>query len=449
MKPNGKSQTKWPGAKLWPLVKIKPYPNNARVHPEDQIALLAKMIAEHGPDQPIVVDEAGVILKGHGRLAAAVQIGLMSFPVVQRLGLNDAQKRAIRVADNKITEMGRWDDALLKVELTDLKALDFDLQSLGFQPVELDGFLNEVSPEAEIAPEPPKNPIVRRGDLWTLGEHRLLSGDATSADDVGRLLDGEKPHLMVTDPPYGINYDPTWRDRAGINRLGPAASGKIIADDRVDWREAWSLFDGSIAYIWHGSLFSPQVAESLQSCGFVLRSQIIWAKNVLVMGRGDYHPKHEPCWYAVRGKGNWTGDRKQTTVWEIASPLQIMSGSKEEKMEHPTQKPIECMKRPIENNSTRGDAIYDPFVGSGTTLIAAEMTERRCYAIEIEPAYCEVVIQRWQKFTGKQATLDGKTFEQVAKERSNARPKRKPASMGPARAGNGLSAGGLAAAAKS
>ena len=221
-----------------------------------------------------------------------------------------------------------------------------------------------------------------------------MCGNSTSADDVKKLLGMAKPHLMVTDPPYGVEYDAEWRKERGISNGG--AFGKVLNDDKADWREAWALFPGHIAYVWHADLRANSVFDSLIACDFKMRAQIIWAKNSLVMGRGDYHFQHEPCWYAVKGKGNWTGDRKQTTLWEIDKPQKSETG-------HSTQKPVECMRRPIVNNSAIGDCVYDPFLGSGTTVIAAQTTERQCYGMELNPAYVDIAVRRWQDFTGKKA----------------------------------------------
>ena len=209
------------------------------------------------------------------------------------------------------------------------------------------------------------------------------------------------PHLMVTDPPYGVEYDADWRNkalRADGTPIAGCAVGKVLNDDRADWREAWALFPGDVAYVWHAGSRSHVVADSLVACGFNLYSLIVWGKNTLIIGRGHYHPKHEPCWYAVRkGKtGHWQGDRKQTTLWSIDKPQKSETG-------HSTQKPIECMRIPIENNSRAGDAIYEPFSGSGTTIIAAEQTGRICYAMELSPNYVDVAVRRWQQYTGKRA----------------------------------------------
>ena len=213
---------------------------------------------------------------------------------------------------------------------------------------------------------------------------------------------------MVTDPPYGVRYDPEWRNRAGLGST--KRTGKVQNDDRADWREAWALFAGEVCYVWHGALHAATVANSLEANGFLVRAQLIWAKQSLVMGRGHYHWQHEPCWYAVRGTGHWVGGRKQTMLWQIATHGQDIETT------HGTQKPVRCMQRPIENNSVAGEAVYDPFCGSGTTIIAAETTSRKCYAIEVSPSYVDVAVLRWEAFTGKSATLasDGRTFTDVA-----------------------------------
>ena len=217
---------------------------------------------------------------------------------------------------------------------------------------------------------------------------------------------------MVTDPPYGVEYDAEWRLRAGLNDV-TAAHGKVLNDDRADWREAWELFPGDVAYVWHAGLFAQVVAESLQSCDFQLRSQIIWAKTRFALSRGHYHWQHEPCWYAVKkgAKGHWHGDRSQATLWEIEH-IKSETG-------HSTQKPIDAMRIPILNNSKRGDAIYEPFCGSGTTLISCELEGRKCYASELNPPYIDVIINRWQELSGEQAVLDGdgRTYHEMTDER--------------------------------
>ena len=284
-------------------------------------------------------------------------------------------------------------------------------------------------------PEVEEQAVSRLGDVWVLGKHRLVCGDSTDHTDVGACLAGVKPHLMVTDPPYGVNYDPAWRERLGIDP-GTLATGKVLNDDRADWREAWALFPGDVAYVWHAALQSRPVIESLEAAGFVVRAQIIWDKTRLVIGRGDYHWQHEPAVYAVRkGRtGHWEGGRSQTTVWQIPHRRND-SG-------HGTEKPVECMKRPIENNSSPGQAVYEPFCGSGTTIIAAEMTGRSCHAIELNPAYVDVAIRRWQAFTGDAAVLAGNgcTFDQATvdvRRASTAATDRSEPDRPPRQPGNG------------
>jgi DNA modification methylase len=336
--------------------------------------------------------------------------------VIELAHLSERQKRAYILADNRLAEQAGWDRELLALEVADLSELGVDLGSLGFEAAEIDALLRGGAPDPreEETPEPPLVPVSRPGDLWRLGPHRLLCGSATVAGDVARLLGGVRPHLMVTDPPYGVEYRPDWRNAAGLSAT--KRTGKVMNDDRADWREAWALFPGDVAYVWHGALHATTVAESLLACGFAIRSQIIWAKERLVLSRGDYHWQHEPCWYAVRAKakGHWNGDRKQTTLWQIPSRDQDVATV------HGTQKPVEAMRRPMLNNSSPGQPVYEPFMGSGTTLIAAETSGRIALGIELDPAYVDVAVTRWQAFTGEEATLDGdgRTFGEIAAARA-------------------------------
>lgn len=407
----------WPATevKLRPIGDIKPSPRNVRLHSERQIDQIRQSLRDYGWTTPVLVDEDGQLIAGHGRLEAAKREGIAEVPVAVAAGWTEAQRRAYALADNKIALNSTWDEAALGIELSELSGLGVDLGTLGFDPIEVaalsptGGHTGLTDPED--APEPPADPISLRGDLWALGKHRLLCGNCTNPDDVKRVLGDVAPHLMVTDPPYGVNYDP---GAARAPTVG-SARGKVANDDRADWREAWELFPGDVAYVWHGMLHAATVFESLRAARFEIRAEIVWAKSQLVLSRGHYHPQHESCWYAVRGKGHWSGDRKQTTLWHIEKPRKSETG-------HGTQKPVECMKRPIENNSSPGQAVYEPFSGSGTTIIAAEMTGRACHAIEIEPGYVDVAVRRWQDFTGQKATLegDGRTFEEIAAERARA-----------------------------
>ncbi len=405
----------------WPIEKLRPYARNAKMHGDDQVAKIAASMAKFGWTVPCMVADDGELIAGHGRVLAATMLGLSEVPVIRLGHLDEAERRAYRIADNKLTEMGDWDEAVLRDEIAGLLAEDFDLTLLGITDEDLDALLQDPDDVGAIegeddVPEAPGDPINRLGDLWVLGNHRLLCGDATVATDVERVLGTVRPQLMVTDPPYGVEYDPGWRNKTGVSAT--KRTGRVLNDDRADWREAWALFPGDVAYVWHGALHATIVAESLTAAGFNVRSQIIWAKDRLVLSRGDYHWQHEPCWYAIKktGKGHWAGDRKQTTLWQIANKDQDSTTV------HGTQKPVECMRRPILNNSSPGQAIYEPFMGSGTTLIAAETTGRVCLGIELNAAYVDVAVQRWQQFTDQAAVLaeTGEKFADLRAKRQAA-----------------------------
>jgi DNA modification methylase len=424
---------------MWPVDRLKPYANNPRKHPDKAIAMLAEGIAKLGFRNPIQVDGEDVIIAGHTRLLAAKKAGLAKVPVIVHADMSPSEAAALRVADNKLAELTDWDMDLLAHELRALDEEDFGFDGLGFTSDEIDeilGMSDEDKERAEEAPPCPVIPVTAAGDVWLMGRHRIVCGDSTKAEDVGKALNGVSPNLMVTDPPYGVEYDPTWRTKAGVGSAG-AAKGKVLNDDRADWREAWALFPGSVAYVWHGGLHAGVVAESLAASGFGIRAQIVWVKTRLTLSRGQYHWQHEPAFYGVKGDedgwtpkdryeaehdlsayavkmgstADWRGGRKQSTVWFIEH-LKSDTG-------HGTQKPIECMRRPILNNSSPGQAIYEPFSGSGSTLIACEITGRNCHAVELSPAYVDVAVLRWQKFTGGIATLegDGRSFDEVAAAR--------------------------------
>jgi len=407
-----------------PLDRVLPYAENARTHSPAQVAQIAASIAEFGFVNPVLVDAEGVLIAGHGRVMAARQLGLASVPALRLGHLSPAQARALRLADNQIALNSGWDESLLAAEIARIRdEAVVDLDVLDFSGMELDRLLASLALEAggdlaqddldAPAPERPTEPVTRPGDLWWLGRHRLLCGDATSAGDVARLLAGARPHLMVTDPPYGVEYDPSWRNQAGVSAT--LRTGRVANDDRADWREAWSLFPGDVAYVWHAGVHARTVIESLEAAGFAIRSQIVWGKPRLVLGRGDYHWQHEPCLYAVRkgATGHWQGARDQTTLWSIGN------GAEDLATVHGTQKPVECMRRPMLNNSRPGDAVYEPFCGSGSTIIAAETIGRACFAMEIDPGYCDVTVQRWQEATGEAAVLavEDRVFADIAAAR--------------------------------
>ncbi|MBR1285370.1 site-specific DNA-methyltransferase [Bradyrhizobium sp. AUGA SZCCT0177] len=382
----------------WPLDRLIPSARNARTHSAGQVAEIAGSICAFGFSNPILVGEGADIIAGHGRLAAARNLGLSEAPVVVVRGLSEAQRRQLVLADNKIALNAGWDAEMLSLELADLSAIGADLSMLGFTTKELSAALSRVDTgltyEDKI-PDVVEVAVSRPGDIWQLGPHRVACGDSRDAGLVKSLLAGAVPQLMVTDPPYGVEYDPQWRHRRGVNNS--ARKGKIKNDEIADWTPTWDLYPGEIAYVWHGALRASIVAESLAKSRFAIRAQIIWAKERLVMSQGDYHWQHEPCWYAVRKKGNWTGDRKQTTLWSIPT------GGQDAETKHATQKPVECMRRPMLNNSGPGQAVYEPFLGSGTTLIAAQSCGRVCFGIEIDPLFVDVAIRRWQAFTGENA----------------------------------------------
>jgi DNA modification methylase len=395
-----------------------PYARNARTHSDSQVAQIAGSIQEFGFTNPVLIDSANGIIAGHGRVMAAQKLGLQSVPCIRLGYLTDAQKRAYILADNRIALNSGWDDAMLEVELAELHADEFDLGLLGFDADELSKLMSYDMPaetpvevtEDEV-PEPPADPITKPGDLWILGEHRLLCGDSTKAEDVRRLLEDRVPFIMVTDPPYGVEYDADWRNEAlaGKPRAdgrvggGGRAVGKVTNDDQFDWTESYKLSPCHVAYVWHAGKYSANVCANLQSASFEMRCQIIWKKSHFAIGRGHYHWGHEPAWYACRsgGSSKWCGDRTQSTIWEIQKPQKSETG-------HSTQKPVECMARPIRNHGDVDDDVYDPFLGSGTTLIAAEQLNRKCYGMEISPQYCDVIVKRWETLTGKTATLEAR-----------------------------------------
>ena len=334
--------TVFPPYKPRPLADLVPYARNARTHSDAQVAQIAASIREFGFTNPVLVDAEGGVIAGHGRLLAARKLGMTEVPTLELSHLTAAQRRAYILADNRLALSARWDEDLLRIELGDLQADGFDLKFTGFDMDEIAGLM--AAPitgltDPDDVPAAPETPVSRPGDVWLLGRHRLACGDSTDPGTVERVLAGVRPHLMVTDPPYGVEYDPTWRNRAGLGSTQRV--GRVENDDRADWREAWALFPGDICYVWHGALHASTVAESLVAFGFQIRAQVIWAKDRLVLGRGHYHWQHEPAWYAVRdkGMGHWSGDRKQTTLWQIASRAQ------DTETVHGTQKPVECMRR--------------------------------------------------------------------------------------------------------
>ena len=426
---------------LWPIDRLIPFARNPRTHSDAQVAQIARSIEEFGFNNPILVDTKDGIIAGHGRLLAARKLKRTEVPVIVLDHLTEAQKRAYIIADNQLALNAGWDEELLRAELAALQNEEVNLDLIGFEDAELARLLalNDAAglTDEDAVPDPPQDPVSRLGDLWLLGPHRVLCGDATSADAVARLCgtaaDRRQPLLLVTDPPYGIGLDSEWRDRAGLNGKGPAepsymkhrteghTNTSISSDTRADWSEAYELLpDLHVGYVWHASKYTSEVLAGLLRIGFVHHQQLIWNKGRTVLTRTHYWFQHEPCWYVRKKNAPWYGKPgENSTVWDSPSPKFIMGGSDEEKFDHPTQKPVELMRRPILNHTRPGEVVYDPFLGSGTTLVAAEATNRVCYGLEIDPKYMDVIIERWQSFTGKKAILDGdgRTFEEIALER--------------------------------
>jgi DNA modification methylase len=440
----------WPASKveLRPLEKIIPYPKNPRTHPPEQIELLARLMREEGVTAPILVDEEGVIIYGHGRHLAATQNGFKKYPVVIATGWSEQKKRAARIQDNQVALLSGWDSTLIGGELAELKASGFDIPLLGFPEFQLAGWGivsgTEGQQSAESVPEPSENPIPLLGDLWILGNHRLLCGDSTRDSDVKRLMDGGVAKLFATDPPYAVGYSggshpKTKANRGAANRnknwveykeagLGEgerdddkgaeifyAAFVKAAVDNAIDQRAPW--------YCWHASRRQAMVEKVWIAAGAFVHQQIIWVKSRGVLTYSHYLWQHEPCLFGwikgKRPKSNRIVGGTLSTIWDVPN-------AEIDSTEHPTSKPTKLFRIPMEQHTANGDICYEPFSGSGSQIIAAEMTSRRCFALEVSPTFVQVAIERWQNFTGRRATLDGKTFTEVQRERQK-RGRRKAA----------------------
>ncbi|MBM3467479.1 MAG: DNA modification methylase [Alphaproteobacteria bacterium] len=387
------------------LACLKEYPNNPRKISKEMLDKLASHIKEDGYHQRIIVDNDYTIIGGHQRKKALYMAGYDDETEIEVLmpsrKLTPEEIDRLNIRDN--LAFGEYDFDVLTERFDMDELLSFGMDKDMLAPVFDKAILEEIVEEENIEVE--VEAIARLGDIYLLGSHRLMCGDSTNPQHVEKLMDGASPILMVTDPPYGVNYEPEWRNEVG---KGTRNTGKVLNDDRYDWSDAYSLFTGDVAYVWHSSKYTHKFAENIENCGFDLVSLIIWNKPHFAISRGDYHHKHEPLWYAVR-KGqkvrhNWQGRRDQTTVWDIDNAL-TQGIDKEEQTGHGTQKPMECMLRPILNNSAPGQSVYDPFGGSGTTLIACERSKRNCYMMELSPAYVDVIIKRWEKESNKKAVL--------------------------------------------
>lgn len=394
-----------------------PYVNNSRTHSDEQVSQVAASIKEFGFTNPILIDEDDGIIAGHGRLLAAQKLKLDEVPCIILEGLTAAQKKAYVIADNQLAMNSGWDLDKLQVELQHLNEVEFDLDLLGFDDDFLAGLL-EPEPEEgltdeDAVPEIPEEPVSKEGDIWILGNHRLMCGSSTDALHVEKLLNGQMPNTMITDPPYGVKYEADWRAEAkGRKKTEREETSSLKNDDQADWYDAYVLFPGSVAYVWHASAFTDVVMEGLRKCGFDIKQQIIWNKNVHALSRSDYHWKHEPCWYAVKPNSDrkWSGGRAQMTVWDVKSVI-----FEDGKTAHPTQKPVALYVKSLENHTNAGEYTYELFAGSGTSIIACEQTGRRSLSMELDPKFVDLIINRWQDYTGKQAVLEStqQTFAEV------------------------------------
>ncbi len=448
---------------LWPVERLQPYAKNARTHSDEQVDQIAASMREFGFTNPILVDSADGIIAGHGRLMAAKRLGLSTVPVIVLDHLTDAQRRAYILADNKLALNAGWDEGLLAQELADLQDEGYDLALTGFNDDELDALLDEAAndndegggtQDDDAVPEVEKFHVSQQGDVWKLGPHRLMCGDSTSQSDVAKLMNGQMAECLWTDPPYNVAYEGT--------------AGKIKNDDMDDksfyqfllaafTRASEHLLPGGAAYVAHADTEGLNFRAAYKAAGFKLSGCVIWRKNSLVLGRSDYQWQHEPILYGWKegAAHRWYGDRNKTTIatvpgqpfkqnpdgtWQITvgETTLIVSGKdlavypeqhsviNEEKPkrngEHPTMKPVPLVERFLRNSTRVGDLVLDLFGGSGSTLIACEKTARTNCSMELDPKFADVIVRRWQEYTGKKATLDGdgRTFDDVEAERAAA-----------------------------
>ena len=386
-----------------------PYVNNSRKHSDEQVAQIAASIKEFGWTNPILVDGDNGIIAGHGRLMAARKLSMDEVPVIELAHLSDNQRKALIIADNRLALNAEWDTQMLTLELNDLLKDDFGLDLMGFGNEELEALLNPIKEtegltDEDEVPEPPPEPITKLGDVWILGNHRLMCGDSTSIDAVDKLMGGKKADLLHTDPPYNVDYSNQDRPKAGKVDLGRIKNDTMDNDSFYEFlvnsfTTAYCyLKDDSSAYIWHASSEQINFTKAFVDSGFNYTQQIIWKKPML-LGRGRYQWAHEPCLFGVKGSPFFTDDRKKTTVWDFG-------GYDKSKNVHPTQKPIFIPEEAISNSSKQGSNVLDLFGGSGSTLIACEKTGRNGFLMELDPKYCDVIVKRWENFTGKKAKLE-------------------------------------------
>lgn len=395
----------------WPADKVErrsvesliPYARNARTHSEAQVAQIAASIKEWGWTTPVLVDEDSGIIAGHGRVMAAQKLALKEVPVMVATGWTEAQKKAYVLADNQLALNAGWDTELLKVELQEINGLDFDMGLMGFSDDFLQSVLVETTEgltDEDAVPDVPEEPETKPGDVWVLGRHRLMCGDSTSIDAVERLMDGRKADMWLTDPPYNVAYEGKTKDALTIknDKMDDSGFRQFLCDSYIAADAV--MKPGAVFYIWHADSEGYNFRGAAKDAGWTVRQCLIWKKQTMVMGRQDYHWRHEPCLYGWKdGAGHlWATDRKQTTILEFDRPSRSA--------EHPTMKPVELFEYQMLNNTKGSDAILDSFGGSGTTVIAAEKNGRDAFLMELDPKYCDVIKKRWEDFTGQKAVLE-------------------------------------------
>lgn len=405
----------------WPVERLIPYARNPRTHTDEQVAQIAASIAEFGWTNPVLVGADGVVIAGHARLMAARKLALAEVPVIVLDHLTEAQRRALVIADNRLALNAGWDEEMLRVEIDALREVDFDLDVLGFDDQELEALLADEPAEVagntdeDGAPETPETAVTVPGDVWILGEHRLLCGDATVLSDVEKVLAGGLADMVFADPPYNVNYGATMKDKLRGKKR------KIANDNLGDGFEQFlrdvctnllAVTKGAI-YICMSSSELHTLYRAFTEAGGHWSTFVIWAKNTFTMGRSDYQRQYEPILYGWKEGSDhyWCGARDQGDVWLVKKPVSNDL--------HPTMKPVELVERAVRNSSKTRDTVLDPFGGSGSTLIACEKTGRQARLVELEPRYCDVIVRRWEEFSGKQAVLegDGRTFGDLAAER--------------------------------
>ena len=408
---------------LWLLDKLIPYSKNPRTHSDSQIEQIAASIKAFGFNSPILVDSKAGIIAGRGRLLAARKLQLKEVPVIVLNHLTETQKRAYIIADNQLALNAGWDEELLRLELAALQEEDFNINLIGFEDEKLAQLLADQEAaegltDEDAAPELPQSPVSAPADLWVLGNHKLLVGDATVAADVQRLMGGDSADCVFSDPPYNTDYEGYTEERLKIQNDQMSASQfkRFLRDSFNSFQSA--VKPGASLYICHSSYWQREFQNALEMAGFEVRCQIIWAKNTFAWGFGRYKFQHEPIFYChVRGqKDPWYGDKSQSTLWAQNKPAANRL--------HPTMKPAELVERALVNSSKAGDVVVDLFGGSGSTLIGCERRGRKALLMELDPKYADVVVRRWQEYTGKHARLggDGRSFDEIARERLKAEP---------------------------